>query len=351
MKNEGRLEPLDAARGLAVIGMVWTHFVATEGGRGAFERGAAFAARAIYGHEAALFFVLAGMSWAIQSARGDRVGRRAMVLGAFGFAFGRFVWPTEVLVPLALAMPVVVCVARPGRGAALVAAAVTTLVAMPVADVLCGEYAWSDWNEDGTEHLAESTFGWVTLRYYLLTGNYPLVGWIALPLSGAIAVRWGLVAAARRSLWLTAAAGVVAAAGYALTLLPETDLTWCEDHAHWFAATWVPTTIPFALQEIGVASGVVFLCLRLDFAPAVLARHGRASLTHYVAHIAIVFSALRLFWPAEDWPITVGVTAFAGYWVFAQWFQARWFARRRRGPVEAGWDGLSGRVGPPQARR
>ncbi|MDA0933951.1 MAG: heparan-alpha-glucosaminide N-acetyltransferase domain-containing protein [Planctomycetota bacterium] len=348
MKPEGRIETLDAARGLAVIGMVWTHFVATEGGRNVFERAAAWAARAVYGHEAALFFVLAGMSWAMQSARGDRVGRRALVLGAFGFAFGRWVWPTEVLVPLALSMPIVVCLARPGRGAALLAAVVGILVAMPVADVFFGEYAWSDWSDDGTEHLAESTLGWVTLRYYLLTGNYPLIGWLALPLCGAIAVRWGVVTAARRTVWPAAVACGVAAVGYALPLAADTGVAWVDEHAHWFAATWVPTTIPFALREIGSALGIVFLFLRTGFVPVVLARHGRASLTHYVAHIAIVFTALRACWPDEDWSVTVGVAAFLGYWLFAHWFQARWFARRRRGPVEASWDRVAGRDGGPQ---
>lgn len=350
MTQEGRIAPLDAARGLAVMGMVWTHFVGTEGCEGWFECGASAIALMIYGREAALFFVLAGISWAIQSARGDRVGRRALALGLFGFAFGRLLWPTEVLVPLALSMPIVVALARPGRSWELAIAGLLVLVAMPVADLYFGDYAWSDWNEDGTVHLAESTVGWVTLRYYLLTGNYPLIGWLALPILGALAVRHGWLEAARQSRRPAALAFGLAGMAGACPLLVGHGIQWVDDSASWFESTWIPTTIPFALCEGGIALGVIFVCLRADFAPTLLARHGRASLTHYVAHIAIVFTALRAFWPEEDWSVTVGVGAFVGYWAFAHWFQARWFARRRRGPIEASWDRVSGRDGGPQRR-
>jgi uncharacterized membrane protein YeiB len=347
MTQEGRIAPLDAARGLAVMGMVWTHFVGTEGCQGWFECGASAIALMIYGREAALFFVLAGMSWAMQSARGDRVGRRALALGLFGFAFGRIFWPTEVLVPLALSMPIVVALARPGRTWTLVLAGVLILVAMPVADLAYGDYAWTDWNEDGTEHHAESTVGWVTLRYYLLTGNYPLIGWLVLPILGALAVRNGWLEAARHSRRPAALAFGVATLAGVCPQLVEQDIVRADDFAAWFECTWIPTTIPFALCEGGIALGVIFLCLRANFAPALLARHGRASLTHYVAHIALVFTALRAIWPDEDWSVTVGVAAFVGYWMFAHWFQARWFARRRRGPLEASWDRVAGRVGGP----
>lgn len=346
MSAPSRIAPLDAARGLAVAGMVWTHFVGTEGD-GWFESAASVVTTLIYGREAALFFVLAGMSWAMQAARGERVGRRAFMLGLFGFVFGHTVWPTEVLVPLALCMPVVVALARSGKVGRLALAAVAVAVAMPCADLCCGDYAWSDWNEDGTVHAAESTLGWVTLRYYLLTGNYPVIGWLALPLIGAIAVCAGWLSAARRSLWPTALALGAAALASAAPLLVGQGLGPIDAAAAWFEPVWVPTTIPFVVREGGIALALVFLLLRLDFAPDALARHGRASLTHYVAHIVLVFTLLRSFWPDEDWSVTVGVTAFVGYWAFAQWFQARWFARRRRGPMEATWDRVSGRDGGP----
>ena len=347
MKREERLVPLDAARGLAVMGMVWTHLVATEGGRGWFERAAAWVAATVYGYEAALFFVLAGVSWAIQSERGDRVGRRAVALAIFGFAFGRLVWPTEVLVPLALCMPIVVALARPGRELGLFAAGLLTLLAIPVADAWIGEYAWSDWNEDGTVHAAESSVGWVTLRYYLYTGNYPLVGWIALPLLGALAARRGWLDVARRSVTPALVCFAVAAVAAQVPRSTELGLAWVDARPHLFEATWVPTSVPFAVREASVALGVVFVCVRLRFGPVALARHGRASLTHYVAHLVLVFTLLRVFWPDEDWSVTVGVTAFVGYWALAHWFQSRWFARRRRGPMEATWDRVSGRDGAP----
>lgn len=350
-----RLAALDVVRGLAVLGMVWVHLVATEGGENPFERGVALCGSWIYELPAPLFCVLLGVSLAIQAERahgragGDRrLLRRALVLALAGIAFGRTVWPTEILSPMAGMMVLGLLAWRLGTLGLLVLL-LATLLAMPIGYGWFGDLAWTDWNEDGTVHRAEREFGWVTLRYYLYTGNYPLVGWLAFPLFGALAVRLGLL---RRTVvrWHAVvvpplAAAVLAANGWLAARVADGHFDDRGDLAYHLAVTWVPTTIPFVLACTLVAWGAVALALACDLRWGVLATLGRASLTHYVVHLLVVFVPLRLAWPAEDWSITVGIAGFAGYLLVAIPASSRWFRRRRRGPLEAAWAAASGKAG------
>jgi hypothetical protein len=62
---------------------------------------------------------------------------------------------------------------------------------------------------------------------------------------------------------------------------------------------------------------------------------GRASLSHYVLHIAVAYSALRLWYPDEDWAPRPGLWALAAYLVVAVPLAAFWFRRHTHGPFEA----------------
>jgi uncharacterized membrane protein YeiB len=339
-----RLAALDLARGLAVLGMVWLHLVATEGGDDALERAAATFGAWIYGKPAALFCVLAGVSWAIQTERGGsspganlRLLRRALALAAMGVVFGRTVWPTEILTPMACMMPLGVLAWRGGT-AVLCTVLLAVLGAMPLGQAWFGDFAWSDWNADGTVHGAENAFGWITLRYYLYTGNYPLIGWLAFPLVGCLAVRLGVLRRdrARRhaAVLLPSAALVIAANAWLARAAAEDGLGELTPH---LTATWVPTSIPFVLAGALLSWGVIAAAVALDARWHALAALGRASLSHYVLHVLVVFVPLRACWPAEDWSITVGIAAFAGYLAVALPATWWWFGRHRRGPIEAAW--------------
>src|SRR5690349_10061878 len=106
-----RFDVLDLIRGLAILGMLGSHLVGTHGGATALERGITGILAAIEPTVAALFCVLAGISWSIQA---DRVGvtpsfrrylaGRALALGMFGVVFHILFWTTEILVPFALMM-------------------------------------------------------------------------------------------------------------------------------------------------------------------------------------------------------------------------------------------------------
>jgi len=334
---------LDVARGLAVLGMILVHFVPDDG---------IAPLAALHGRPAALFVLLAGMSWAIQAEhRRQRPGlwrytaRRALALAVTGWLFWRFVWPTEVLLPFALMLPLVVLLVHRGTGALLLATA-ALLLAAPVLTGLLGGYVDVDCLEDGT-HLANASFGWHTLRYFAFDGSYPLVPWLALALSGALLVRRddGGARHARGAFVLALPlAAVLAAANHFAGALDEL----APELAPFLGATWQPTSLPFLLQigavAAAVATGLQWWQRARGLPPAAeaVARFGRASLTHYLLHIGLVYAPLRLWWPAEDWSFAVGLAAAAGYVAVAMPLTWLWFRRWQKGPFEALWARASG---------
>jgi non-ribosomal peptide synthetase-like protein len=334
---------LDVARGLAVLGMIFVHFVPDDG--------LALLA-SLHGKPAALFVLLAGMSWAMQadhrraSASVWRyTARRALALGVTGWLFWCFVWPTEVLLPFALMLPLVVLLVRRGTGAVLLAGASLLLLA-PVLAGLCGDYIEIDCLEDGT-HLANATFGWPTLRYFLFDGSYPLVPWLALALFGAMLVRRddGGARHARGAFVLALPLAIALAAWNQLAVALDAA---APELAPYLGATWQPTSLPFLLQ-IGAVAVTVVTGLQwwqrtcgLPRAAEPVARFGRASLTHYLLHILLVYAPLRLCWPAEDWSFAVGLAAAAGYVAVCMPLTWLWFRRWRQGPFEALWAWASG---------
>ncbi|MEZ6038261.1 MAG: amino acid adenylation domain-containing protein [Planctomycetota bacterium] len=332
-----RLVALDVARGLAVLGMVWLHFVPQPDDPGA-SAGAAIvdaSVRWLEGVPAALFMLLAGASWALSGRRdAGYVSRRALVLAAIGLPFWWFVWPYDVLTPMALMLPLVVALLLRGRGA-LVAGVATMLLAAPLVVHFGGDVIAADQLDDGT-HRAHRGLSWATLRYFTIDGAYPLLPWLLLPLLGA------LLADATRD--------VARLARWCWLALPLPFLAWLcaviaddagDELAAQLAVTWPPTSLPFLLR-CGGAAVAIAACLTWWVAVRGLPRWlrpiaavGRASLTHYLLHIAGVYALLRLWWPDEDWSVAVGIAVAVGYVAFALLVSPLWFRRFRRGPLEA----------------
>lgn len=315
-----RLVALDVARGVAVLGMIYLHFVGSK------------LASVLEGRAAALFFLLAGMAWALQMRRTNKpikFIRRALMLAVFGVVLHYFVWPTEVLVPLALMMMLGVGLGRGKKGPRVIGVVfVLVLIATPLSQLRFGHFIATDWQDDGS-HLADHAFGAVTLRALLLDGNYPLLPWLALPLLGMSAVLGaGLTPTrVRRCFW-----GALSVA--LITQLWEKSLG---------PATWIPTTLPFLLRIGSSAAALIAGLLWWESAGGLpkitqpLALLGRASLTHYVLHIVAVFAPLRLLYPDEDWPMRTGLLAYFGYLLLALPLTLLWFRRFPRGPLESLW--------------
>jgi uncharacterized membrane protein YeiB len=349
-----RFDVLDLVRGLAILAMLGSHLVGTEGGATAFERGVTSMLAAIEPTAGALFCVLAGISWSIQA---DRVGvtpafrrylaGRALALGVFGVLFHVLFWKTEILVPFAMmmALSLVVLGARARRTAVVL---FLFLAVTPVVERFVAPYAATDWLADGV-HVADGTVGWVTLRYLFLDGNYPLVSWMAFPLMGILF--WQNARdRTRTTIWCLASLGVAIVA-YAIAAYAAPAGGAAVVRA-WIYRGWTPTTATFLLTA-GAGALVVISALltrwgtaRLPGVLQPLVLLGRASLSHYVLHIAIAYSALRFRYPGEDWLPRTGLWALVAYLVIAVPLTVFWFRHHTHGPFEALLARSSRRPGP-----
>ncbi len=348
---------LDIARGLAVLGMIFMHFVSAETGQTGIAAIASGLASFLEGKAAALFCILAGMTWELQAQHAKYrtssrsswyVLRRALALAVVGVAFHILIWPTEILIPFALMMLISSIVRRYGIHALLQAVSLC-LALIPVVLVYFSAYTQTDWNADGS-HLTDSELGWATLRYLILDGHYPLVPWLAFPLLGMV-----LMAKYRDG---TRPIKVWFAPSLTITLLAHAYVYWSQSNEEtlgtlgpFLTSTWLPTSLPFVLTTgscaIAIISGIAWLYEAIQpknsMAPVRwLSLVGRSSLTHYLLHLCLVYAPLKALLGHEEWSVTIGLWAFAGYIIIAVPLTVLWFRRFHRGPAEAAWGILSG---------
>lgn len=351
-----RYDALDAARGIAVLVMIAAHLIGTEGGVNALGRGITLLIARSEPTAGALFCVIAGISWTIQVERFGVTPAfrryfavRALALGAFGVLFHVLLWQTEILVPFAMMMALSLLVL--GRGRRSVAAALLLCVAATVVITrLIGNYAVTDWTMND-EHVAEHTVGWVTARYLFFDGNYPLFSWIAFPLSGMLFWQTAADRASLRRWCLGTIAVALVAQTFALIAAPRFDAL--AYSARYVATGWTPTSAKF-LVTAGSSALVVIAALLWTYRTGSMPRwtqplvlFGRASLSHYVLHIAIAYSLLRLWYPDEDWPVRVGALAAVSYLAIGVPLTMLWFRRHTHGPLEALWARASRRPALP----
>ena len=351
-----RYDAIDVARGVAVLAMVGAHLAGTDGGVNALERTVTGLLKVVEPTLAALFCVVAGISWAIQA---ERVGvtpefrryfaGRALALGAFGVVFHLLFWRTEILVPFAMMMALSLLVL--GRSPRLTAATLVAFIATtPLVILLLGSRAAGDWGEEGL-HAADRAFGWATLRYLFVDGNYPLFSWMAFPLIGILFWQTSRGVHVRLRTWAIAA--VALAVGLHLVALATGSRVGqayaAERH---LSGGWTPTSPGFVVTMGSGAIAIVALLLWWQgttpmsraIRPVVL--FGRASLTHYLLHIVVAYSVLRLWYPDEDWSVTVGLWASAAYLAVGVPLTMLWFRQHTHGPFEILWAGASRRPAP-----
>lgn len=322
-KPTGRVGTLDAARGIAILMMAYVHMVPSGGGT--------FAAKVtltLEGKAAVLFFILAGMTWARMSAdKPAAVYRRAMVYCVIGILMHVTIWNTEVLLPLGICLALFQLVrAKPRIGDALAIVGVAATLVVPL--MFNGDTAIDVLEQPG-ELLKPS--GLVRAATFLLfTNSYPIVPWWSLVWLGCrisrieamfakpfsrVAVGCGIAAIGGLGVLL---AGVVPAA-----IRPLTEIT------------WTPTTLPFVLQCSGAALIIIGLAGWRERLFTFLIPLGRMSLTHYIVHILCVCIPLYRIYPEWNWPVGVGLSAFAIWLVGALLLSHFWMKRFSRGPLES----------------
>ncbi len=347
---EERWPALDTARGLALLGMMYVHLVPSADGGPLWERLVGGLVWLLEAKSAALFCTTVGFSIALLTARagGSRrldfyLLRRALLLFVLGYALAATCWSTEVLRPLAC-MTLVAGMAARLRPRYSIAAILALLVATPVLTQLFAGFFVSDWTDDGV-HTGSLHFDASGLRYLFFDGNYPLIPWLAFPLLGVVLASVGFAGAraARRTFFGFFGVAILMQIYAALSddradsfgaLAPHLLLNWGENGS--------PTSIPLMISAGSTAGAILTALVWWQFegprpkSPSGFFRaFGRATLTHYLLHLAIAYALLYGHFGEHEWPMAAGLLAFVLYIALMTPLTQRWFKTRQQGPLEA----------------
>lgn len=362
-----RLVGIDAARGLALLGMMAVHTINAYDDDGSLSLAWTLSA----GKSAALFALLAGVGVAFSSGghrqptgqrwRADAASLavRALLIGVVGLALGYVVPLTDAAVILAyyallfvFAIPLLTLSIR-----TLVVLTGTIAVVMPVLSHLLRASAElpSGGRNPTFADVLDDPLG--LLGHLALTGAYPALPWLAYLCAGLAVGRSllssrrtvvtvtlvgaGLVAGARATSWLLldVLGGRAELEAVALQTMTADDVErvlrsgWAgttPSDTGWWLATMAPhsSTPPDILNTIGIALVVLGICIligRTTTAPLrPLAAPGSMSLTIYSLHLLMLSSAFLPGGMSELVIQVAAVVAFAVLW-------SRWHAR---GPLE-----------------
>jgi len=316
-----RIVALDATRGIAILMMAYVHMVPSDGPGFAQKL-----ASMLEGKAAVLFFILAGMTWARMSNEHPvRIYRRAAMYCVIGILMHTTIWNTEVLMPLGLCLALFQLVRdkqRIGDVIAVLGLAATLFVPL----MFNGDTA-IDIIEQPSELLKPGGL----LRaatFILFTNTYPVVPWWSLVwFGGRITERY-----LEKPLEIAVLGAVSALAGVAVTRVPGVVPAAIRPLVD---VTWTPTTLPFLLQCGGWALIFIGVICWQERLFNILIPLGRMSLTHYIGHILCVCIPLYRIYPDWNWPVGLGLFAFAIWLVGALLFSYFWMTRFSRGPLES----------------
>jgi uncharacterized membrane protein YeiB len=385
--RERRLRGVDAARGVALLGMMTVHILPIVGVAGVVHAVAA-------GRSAALFATLAGVGLALASggstpptgaalwrARRATVARAA-VIGVIGLTLGGLPTPAAIILAYyaVLFLVAVFVIGWPARRLA-VAAVVAGLVTPVISHLLRRELDRSAGPNLSWESLADPGGTAVTL---LLTGYYPVLTWTTYLLAGmavgrlplrrpGVAVRLAiggalLAAAAALASWVTVwlAGGEAALArltpgwssvsGRGDKLFDESFYGTTPTTSWWFLGVPAPHSgsVPDLLHTTGSAIAVLgfalLLARRWPRAVLPLVVLGSMTLTLYSLHVLLLAVGQESF-PDPD----VVAWWLLGFNVFVALVVATlWRAQGRRGPLEelaaSAAEAAAGGPRPPASR-
>lgn len=330
-----RLAGIDAARGLALVGMIVVN-VGPVGSQSLLQRLYLLP----YGRASVLFVVVAGIGMGyLLSRRPERerwstVTWRAALLFGGGVALQELTDQVNVILPtyaiLFLLAPLLWRL--PDR--ALLGVGVAIALAGP-AVIVVHETIWP-----GPQPVAPVTLGtppWEAAYSLLLTGRYPLLSWTVPFVAGLCVARLDLTdtAVLRR---LAAGGAAVAASAVAIAQLaylligPDADRgPWrlLTGAAHGQMPLWLASSIGGA---VAIVAACALLLRRFERAPVLgwLVACGRLSLTLYVLH----FVVLALIKPAQGFSLGQGFLISSALVVALIVAAVLWARTGRTGPIE-----------------
>ncbi|MEM8853472.1 MAG: DUF418 domain-containing protein [Pseudomonadota bacterium] len=335
-----RLDGLDVARYLALVGMVIVNFKIVMG-VDETDGLAATLTSALEGRAAALFVVLAGVGLGLAARKGWAgtaivTLRRAAFLLVVGLA-NMLVFDADIIHYYAFYFLF---------GAALLSlgsrALVAIILALNIAFVvmvlsLDYEAGWdfSDFSYEGFW----TPVGFV--RNLFFNGWHPVIPWLGFLVFGLILSRLDLAARpVQGSLIALGLVTVVAAEGTSAVLIAQ----FAQDDpvlAELLTTKPLPPMPLYSMAGMGCAAVIIGLCLvgagvlRRSGVVAALAPAGRQTLTLYIAHIFIGMGALEELGLLGGQSLSAALMASAAFCALATVYAYVWSRRFKRGPVEA----------------
>ena len=365
-RRSSRLIGLDAARGLALIGMFAVHTISAETPDGDLS----FAWALSSGKASALFAILGGVGMAFMTGRTRPPSTasgwaraavtplvRGLLILAIGLALGALVWIEDagVILPYLGVMFALSALLIPLRAPALIGLGLGMAVVTPILSYVLRQTYTVDPSANLTLGSLLSSPG-DSLVILLLTGYFPVLTWMSYivlgmgigrcDLSTRRVVAWLIAGGATLTILTAMATQALVAAGIRdriagqvrghMTLETFTEhLVWGgdgslpTDSAWWLGINAPHTGTPLdLLYTSGIAMTVigVMLALSLAIGPLlhVLAAPGSMTLTLYSAHL-LLLAPLRELPDLLHFAIQVGVLTL---------FALAWSSRFSRGPLE-----------------
>ncbi|WP_317230823.1 heparan-alpha-glucosaminide N-acetyltransferase domain-containing protein [Clavibacter sp. MX14-G9D] len=345
VRDPARLRGIDAARGLAVVGMMAAHVALPR----TLDLGDPASWLAVTdGRSSILFATLAGVSIALMSGRerpasGDdlaRVRLRILVRAACLFLLGGLLASLQTYVAVILEVYAVLFVAvlplLRWRASRLLALAGAGAVALPVLTTAL------------TIHFDGSLMRPDPFVLLVVTGHYPALTWVAFAVAGLGIGRLALGSTRVQLLLVTVGAGlaVLAYGGSALleAAVPAPPPGW-----EYILSTTPHEGSPFeVVGSGGTAIAVIGLCLRVAaLLPAVLVpleAVGQLALTVYAVHIVVI----DLLAPEGDLIADDG--AYLAFVAVTVVLCLLWTRTLGRGPLERALGAVAGRTSGAGAR-
>ncbi|GHD75789.1 DUF418 domain-containing protein [Vogesella fluminis] len=341
MRNTtARLEGLDLARCLALIGMVLVNFRIAMGVEQGGPDWLQLAFDALHGRAAATFVVLAGIGLGLATRHLDwwaaqrQTVRRAAFLLVAGL-LNVMLFPADIIHYYAVYFVLgALCLRLPGYALwGLIAALATGFIALLFMLDYDRGWHWADYSYP--DFWLPAGF----LRNLLFNGWHPVLPWLGFVLYGLWLSRQPL-AETRVQRYLVLGGVLAVLAGHALswalrTLWPQPAL------APLFGVMPVPPVPLYLVAGGGVASMVIGAALWLaqrwpqGALLAWLAPAGRQTLTLYIAHILLGMGVMEATGWLQGRSLAQVLLAAALYCLAALLFARLWSRRFARGPLEA----------------
>ena len=344
-KKPTRIIGFDAARALAIFGMILVNFKVAMGAEGTGPAWLQSAMGLLDGRAAATFVILAGVGLSLLSKKGRITGdavrlrhdrntmlKRALFLFIVGLAFIP-IWPADILHFYGVYIAIAAFFLAASDLKLWLSAAAATIGFVVLLFIFDYEAGWNFATLEYTDFWTMKGM----IRHLFFNGFHPVIPWVAFVFVGMWLGRqdMGNVHLRRRILVISfAIAATVEAVSLALTAVFPNEL------GELFDTAPLP---PMPLYIIaGAATAIVIIMLSLEATlrwpdaawVQPIIHTGQLALTLYVAHVVVGMGILEANGRLEDQTLSFAVVTGTVFFALCILFAHLWRKRFQRGPLE-----------------